>query len=444
MAISIKNKHIFLCLALFVLNFALKFVFISATDIGLDEPFTLFHSQKSVSEILQLPKIDIHPPLHILIIHFWVDLFGTGIISARFLSVLFRSLAAVAIFMTGKKFFSFHSGLLAALVFTASNIQMFYAHDARVYSLFMFISVVNLYLFLKIANSGKAGKFDSIIVFTILNILLCYLHFFGFAIIFAEALLCLLTPKSRIHFRRICLSIAVVVLSLSWYLPIILDRFKVTSQGNWISYPLITDVYTMIWRFSNVPLVAVTFIAVLLFAVFFRWKKINAETNSTFKITAILFLICYFGLFIISWIIPVFVDRYLLFTSAYLYLLVSYAILNLTTNRKLNFIIALIPMAIIFSTLDLKKGKGVRTQEMTEYVRPIFDNPVNVIITPIWFDVNFTYYYNSEWFKYTNNLHDTLKLHSIYCANNPEGIPSLNLNIPTILIDNNNGDESIK
>ena len=81
MTLTTKNKSLIFCIGLFVLNFILKFIFISSTDIGLDEPFTLFHAQKNVSDIIELPKTDIHPPLHILIIHFWVILFGTVIVS---------------------------------------------------------------------------------------------------------------------------------------------------------------------------------------------------------------------------------------------------------------------------------------------------------------------------------------------------------------------------
>ena len=444
MTLTTKNKLLIFCIGLFVLNFILKFIFISSTDIGLDEPFTLFHAQKNVSDIIELPKTDIHPPLHILIIHFWVNLFGTGIVSARFLSVLFSALAAVAIFLTGKRFFSFKTGLIASLIFTASTIEMFYAHDARVYSIFIFLSISNLFLFLRIIDSGKDKGIKLQILFSIVNILLCYLHFFGFVILFAEALLCLLISQYRVHFKIIFLSISAVLLSFSWYIPIILDRFKATSHGNWIPEPLMSDLYTMIWRFSNVPIIAVTFIAILLFTTIFKWKQSNSETNSKFKTLLILFSICYFGLFIISWIIPVFVDRYLLFTSIYFYLLISYSLVNLTSNVKLNLIIAFVPVTIMFATLDLKKGKRTKTNAMTEFVSPMMEEPVSVIITPVWFDVNFTYYYNREWFKYTQHLNDTLKSHSIFLANHAENIPVLNSNFPVILIDNNTGNDSIK
>jgi hypothetical protein len=98
----------------------------------------------------------------------------------------------------------------------------------------------------------------------------------------------------------------------------------------------------------------------------------------------------------------------------------------------------------MFATLDLKKGKRTKTNAMTEFVSPMMEEPVSVIITPVWFDVNFTYYYNREWFKYTQHLNDTLKSHSIFLANHAKNIPVLNSNFPVILIDNNTGNDSIK
>ena len=280
MTLSSSNKLTLTCIVLFALNFFIKFIFIASTDISLDEPFTLFHSQKNVYDILQLPKIDIHPPFHILIMHFWVKLFGTGIFSARFLSVLFSSFAAIALFLTGKKHFTFYTGLIAAFIFSASDIQMFYAHDARVYSLFMFLSIVNLNLFLGIIDFRADKNYKQFILFSMINLLLCYLHFFGFVIIFSEAILCLLIVQHRLHFRKICFSIAIILISFVWYIPIIIDRFRITTQGNWIPYPLLSDLYTMIWRFSNVPVIAVTFIAVVLYTILFKWRKFNGELNS--------------------------------------------------------------------------------------------------------------------------------------------------------------------
>lgn len=432
------------CIALFLLNFILKFSHVSSTDIGLDEPFTIFNAQRNFAGIIELLKIDNNPPLHLFIMHFWIKSFGAGLVSARFLSVLFSSLAAAALFLSATRHFNYRTGLIASLIFSASNLQMFYAHDARVYSLFMLLAILNFNSFFNFIYSEKKNTNKSILIFTLINILLCYAHFFGFVILLVETIVCMIVTDFRRHLTKLIISSTAVLVTFLWYIPIIIDRFKITTSGNWIPFPVITDLYTMIWRFSNVPVFAVLFIGITLIVLTLKWSELNKESDNKLKISLLMFLISYLLLFSISLKIPVFIDRYLLFTSAYFYVLVTIAILNIFKSPNRSLYSAFVLTIALFFTLDLKRGKKESSKEMAEFVAQNSKIPTNIIITPQWFDLNTAYYLKPQWFNNVAHLQDSLVQNQIFAVNKAENIPGINSSIPAILIDNSGQENSVR
>lgn len=440
---SEKRKRVFTCITLFLLNFILKFIYVAVTDIGLDEPFTIFNAQRDLIGIIELLKSDNNPPLHLIFMHFWIKMFGTGLISVRFPSVLFSSLAAIALFLTTTRHFNYRTGLFAALLFTASTTNMFYAHDSRVYSLFILLSILNLNEFLNLMYATGINSKRTFLKLTIINIVLCYSHFFGFVILFIETIVCILIGRLRKNLIKLSASVVIVIFTFIWYIPIIADRFRVTTSGNWIPDPVISDLYTMIWRFSNVPVLAVLFIMISLVILFMKWNFLNKLSNDKSKILVLLFLTSYFFLFFVSFTTPVFIDRYLLFTSAYFYIIISITILNILNNPNWDFLIAASLTVAMFYTLEVKKGKKERTKELAEFVRLNSAGNTNIIITPKWFDLNLIYHLKPDWFKNFSGFEDSLKHNNFFAVNKAENIPILNRNTPVILIDNSGENNSV-
>ncbi|MCB0091723.1 MAG: hypothetical protein KDE54_27725, partial [Caldilineaceae bacterium] len=59
------------------LGAGLRFWAIGAKTIWLDEAFSIWVAQHSVPEIVQwLVRIDQHPPLYYMLLHYWIDAFG--------------------------------------------------------------------------------------------------------------------------------------------------------------------------------------------------------------------------------------------------------------------------------------------------------------------------------------------------------------------------------
>ena len=106
--------------------------------------------------------------------HYWIKIFGIGAFAARFPALLFSSLSAVVLFKTGLKYFNLRTGLLTALFYTGSTFHMFYAHDARVYSLFFLLSALSLYFFLSLIKEIENKK--TLVYLILCNILFVAIH----------------------------------------------------------------------------------------------------------------------------------------------------------------------------------------------------------------------------------------------------------------------------
>ncbi len=167
-------------------------------------------------------------------LHFWIKAFGISTFSVRILSCVFSSIAIFFIFKIGEKFFNLRIAFIASVIFTFSNYHMYFAHEARVYSLFMLLSTVSMFAFLTLLEQPKNKKYIAVLIVS--NILLVYAHFLGFFILLVQFLSLLTIVELRRKFLKQYLIFTVIV--LVFYLPymsILLERFLITaSEGTWI------------------------------------------------------------------------------------------------------------------------------------------------------------------------------------------------------------------
>ncbi|MCB0820743.1 MAG: glycosyltransferase family 39 protein, partial [Bacteroidetes bacterium] len=121
------NKYLPALFAILVI--LLRLPYIDSEPASLDEPFTLYWAQKSISDIFQLAYNENNPPLHFLILHFWMKLFGTSAFSWRLPSLLFSAaLTFLGVVQAGKK--SIYSALITGILFTFSTQQIFFSLEA--------------------------------------------------------------------------------------------------------------------------------------------------------------------------------------------------------------------------------------------------------------------------------------------------------------------------
>src|SRR3989338_7921066 len=71
-----------------------------------DEAFSALYIKYSWAEMMQRIILDVHPPLYYFVLRLWSYVFGDGLLSLRFLSILFGVLTIYAGYLFVKKAFN--------------------------------------------------------------------------------------------------------------------------------------------------------------------------------------------------------------------------------------------------------------------------------------------------------------------------------------------------
>lgn len=262
---AIREKPFLFALFIFALNLVLKSLFLTEDEIGLDEPFTIYHAQFPPSVIIDHLKGYNNPPLFELLLHFWIKLFGISPLAVRTFPLIWACLCPVALFYFGRKHFSLRAGVVSSLLLSFSNLLIFYSHDCRVYGLFLLLSIASMHFYLGLPALARPNK-RIIVLYILSSALLIYAHYFGIFVLFFQAIHALVFRRKELLRFGIC-----VVTILILYVPhifVMLSRMKHNvSKGTWLGPPSgFESLYNMLWSFSNFPLITVCIIVLMVSA----------------------------------------------------------------------------------------------------------------------------------------------------------------------------------
>ena len=125
----------------------------------LDETFSLWVANHSVADMLQwIVKIDSHPPLYYLLLHYWIALNGNTPYYARLLSALFGAATIPVIYLIGKRMSGAVMGFAAAVIFALSPFNIYYAQETRMYTLLTFNAAVAIYALVRLLTDPRSVR----------------------------------------------------------------------------------------------------------------------------------------------------------------------------------------------------------------------------------------------------------------------------------------------
>lgn len=97
-----------------------------------------------------LPKFTFEPPLYYIFLHFWIKLFGTSEIAIRSLSLLGFSLATIVVIHWAEKLFKKHwLSWLLPILFFLNPMLLYYAFEVRAYGWYIFFATVSMYAYIQ-------------------------------------------------------------------------------------------------------------------------------------------------------------------------------------------------------------------------------------------------------------------------------------------------------
>ncbi len=189
-----------------ILGFSLRWYDLATESLWNDEAFSVHHaSLGNVSEVIEeVSMTEGAPAGSYILLHYWIRWFGLSEVAVRSLSVLFGVLAILCLFFLVRLFFSDAAALLSSLFLATSMLQVLFSQEARLYSLFTFLTICTSYILalIFIRTSRKEKTVFWWVVYFIVVFLAFYVSYTTlFLVLFYSILLLLYWEKFDSHFR---------------------------------------------------------------------------------------------------------------------------------------------------------------------------------------------------------------------------------------------------
>ncbi len=142
-----------------VIGGGIRVLLLDSKGLWLDETFSVWLANHSLVDILQwVARIDQHPPLYYLLLHYWMALVGDSPYSIRLLSVLFGVATIPIIYLIGKRMSGVVMGLIAAVFLAFSPYHIYYAQETRMYTLLTFNAAVAIYALVRLLTDPRSAQ----------------------------------------------------------------------------------------------------------------------------------------------------------------------------------------------------------------------------------------------------------------------------------------------
>lgn len=282
-----------------------------------DEAFSVTLASRSFAQTIIGSLADTpHPPLHNILLHIWMSLFGTSEPAARSLSVAFSCGFLFLTYRIARRYLdpwlSFGVTLIAAL----SPLFVYFGQQARPYALVAFLSAANLAAFLRALDSPQEKW--PVRVWALSGVALVYSHYLGVLFIGCQlvwAMFALKTGRRRLLVHGLAAMVSIVPWLLAAMGPAMARHGNPVPQITWIGPPHADDlvrfyVHTIGERFPTRWLLVILLAAAIAYGLrVYRTRQVPPEH--------LLLLILAFGLPLFAFAEsawgprPVFVDRQL-------------------------------------------------------------------------------------------------------------------------------------
>jgi mannosyltransferase len=222
--------------------FSLRVAGIARQSIWYDEGLSIYYARGDIGEVLRGVSRSDHPPLHPLLLHLWMGLCGDGEFSVRMLSTWWGVVAVALIYRLGRRLFDRTVGTLAALLLTVSPFAIWFAQEARGYTMALALTLgavdAALDLFPRtfgIQQAQRSARGLGYAVYVLWAAAALYTHFYSALVLLALNLAFLawwLVPAGPRSRRRaagwLLAQVAVVALFAPW-LPYVIVQWGVNA-----------------------------------------------------------------------------------------------------------------------------------------------------------------------------------------------------------------------
>lgn len=405
-----------------LLNLALKLAWTGVNELAGDEPFTAYWSLRPLGALFGMLHTENNPPLYFLVMHGWAKLVPLDPAWLRVPSAVFSSLTVWPLYLLGRRMGGVPAGLTAALLFTFSQHSYAFAHEVRAYPLLVLASTWAIWQLVRLAHDRErhpSRRAATIAWLVAANTLATWSHYFGWLVVGLGLVLAFSVPSLRSARVKVLAALVATILLNLPLLGILGNRAGTSlAQGTWLAPPTWEEPYNMLLRWSNAPVVAVFFLLLITTAmVLYRGKPRRMALPLWWTLLPLV------GMFLISFLFPIYLDRYLLFASTGFYLLVALAAQAMPARPwgpRVASLACAVAMAVTFAPW---RGGQDHPSRVVAQVDAWRSGRTAVVIQPGWYDLTYAWATDPMLFKSAAPLEMTLREADILAL--PGGAPPL-------------------
>lgn len=407
--------------ALVALALVVRSLFVGLVGLAHDEPFTVYWAHRPLAELFAQLWHENNPPLHFLLVKAILPLADGDVAWLRMPSAVASGLTAWPLFLVGRALGGRVTGFAAVLLFICSSYQQGFAHEVRAYPLFQLLAVAGVWQLVRVAQAAPQPPRAALPVLALLSVAMVYTHFFGWLMLGVQALLVLLVPALRPARRTLALAAGVAVVAYAPYAAVLFERFsRSVGQGTWLTVPPPEEVYNMLWRWSNAPVLVLLFLAAVAVA------SLRREGRGPLWSVGLLWaLLPLLGLFVLSQRVPVFLDRYLLFAAPGWCLLVAHALLNAAPWRQVGWTLAAVGVGGMALTFEPGRGPEGRPERVVAVAQAMGKGRAPVLLIPGWYAHTYAWHVDPALFAHTGTWTEALAARGIHPVDDPAQPPAV-------------------
>lgn len=287
--------------------------------------------------------------------------------------------------------------------------------------MFSMATIISLYCFLSLINNYENRKV--LIALVLANFLLIYSHYFAWIVILMQFLVSFMYLDNKKLFRELVISMIINSIVFLSMIPLFINYYLFWSNNNLSLYqpPDFLDYFYQLSGFLNLKY-SFVFIALIIVAGIINillTKKLKKIPSRELIIVFLWWFIPYSIMFLVSIKVPIFRDRYVLFTSVGLYLFIAVTI-NFLYTQKQVYLLSVFLLILMFTQLNVN-SRNINYSKVKNSInnlkRKVNNNSI-IIINPSWASPQFMYYFNRDIYKNITNYNELLLKNNIFPVNN--------------------------
>lgn len=318
-------------------------------------------------------------PFYYGIAYIWYHLGFASVLAMRLLSVAAGMGIVAGIYFFGRKLFGHIGGLTAALCVACAKLHVYQSQEIRNYAFTSLIALFAMFALHKAAVENDKRWWPANVA---ANVLIAYTHLLGTVLLFGQGVYLLMSRPRQIKLIALWTLVHVPFLALIPFWIKLITTANFDHETNWIPRSYMqraTHTYFYVFAgskmdtpdivrelpFGTLPVPEILGVAMMagglayvLTCVWF-WRK-GKETLPGFKPANAFFILCWLfappaTLYLVGKIQPSFLERYVLYSSLALYLVVGGAIAALPSRAARYAAVGLLALIFAGNTVDMER-----------------------------------------------------------------------------------------